>query len=557
MTSKRRESLSLALLTCAAVCHAGCVRDRPPLPAGTLTVSVEQQASWVRNFNPLAPPGSQRWPAMGGVYEPLILFNTATGKYVPWLSDTQEWRDGGHILHMHIRENVLWSDGQPFGADDVVFTFQLLKKIPALDRAGVWTFLSDVRKAAPDAVDFIFSRVYYPGLDDLAPQPIVPEHIWSKLENPLTYTDENPVATGPFTEVRFFQTQVFELGKNPHYWQPGKPMIDALRMPALPSNERANLGLVFDEIDWAGNFVPAIDRVFKSKNPNHGYWFPLTGTTVFLYANTARKPFDDVRVRRAISLAIDRTLLIQVALYGYSRPSDNTALSDQYATWREASVTAKNDWVLYDRAKAEALLDSAGLKRGEDGLRRDSSGKPIHYEVLTVSGWSDWVRAAQVIARNLREAGIDAQVRTYDFSAWYERLQEGNFDLSLGWSVEGPTPYTFYRWLMSSKTVRPIGTPAIGNWPRYGSPAADTLLSAFELEPDEAAQRKLVAGLEQVFADEAPAIPLYPNPSWGEFNSSRFDGFPDAQHPYADLSPNKTPQTLFVLTTLSPKKPKP
>jgi len=171
-----------------------------------------------------------------------------------------------------------------------------------------------------------------------------------------------------------------------------------------------------------------------------------------------------------------------------------------------------------------------------------------------VSGWSDWVRASQVIARGLSALGIEASVRTYDFSAWFQRVQEGNFDLSLGWSFEGPTPYLFYRWLMSSATVKPVGEGSMGNWHRYGSPSADRVLTAFEQEADADAQRRLAAEMQRIFVAEAPAIPLYPNPSWAEYNTSRFEGFPSAEDPYADPSPNKFDrgECLLVLTSLAP-----
>jgi len=173
-----------------------------------------------------------------------------------------------------------------------------------------------------------------------------------------------------------------------------------------------------------------------------------------------------------------------------------------------------------------------------------------------VSGWSDWVRAAQVIARGLRDVGIDATVRTYDFSAWFQRVQEGNFDLTLGWSFEGPTPYNFYQWLMASSTLKPSGEASMGNWHRYGSAAADRALAAFEREADPVAQHRLCAEMQRVFVAEAPAIPLYPNPSWAEYNSGRIEGFPSREHPYADASPNKFDrgECLLVLTQLAPKQ---
>ncbi|HEX4383446.1 MAG TPA: ABC transporter substrate-binding protein, partial [Myxococcales bacterium] len=437
-----------------------CVRQAPPPPHGVMTVSVEQLSSFVRNFNPITPAVAPRWPTLCGVYEPLIVFNSVKGEYVPWLAESYEWLESGKVLRFHIRHGVRWSDGQPFSARDVAFTFGLLKKFSALDRSGVWGFVSRIEALDDFTVDFEFPRIFLPGLYEIAPQPIVPEHIWKDVADPVTFANENPIATGPFTEVRVFQNQVYELGKNPYYWQPGKPKVEALRFPAYPSNERANLALIFDEADWAANFVPAVDRVYAKRNPeHHKYWFPLTGSTVFLYANTARPPFDDIRVRKALSLAIDRELLVQVADYGYTRPADATGLSDAYTKWRNPAIAATGDWVAHDVKRAAALLDQAGFALGADGVRRDAKGRELRYEVLSVSGWSDWVRAAQVIARGLREVGVVATVRTYDFAAWFQRVQEGDFNLSIGWSMEGPTPYTFYRWQMSNATKKPLGTP--------------------------------------------------------------------------------------------------
>jgi peptide/nickel transport system substrate-binding protein len=556
-----RRSRARALLASACLglmASASCTRTRPPTPRDVLVVSKEQEASWIRNFNPLSPAVSPRWPTAAGVYEPLLVHDSIHGVYVPWLATAHEWRDAGLTLRFTIRSGVSWSDGRPFRARDVAFTFELLRRFPALDRRGVWQFLREVR--APDDATFelAFSRPFLPGLDEIAPQPIVPEHVWRDVADPVTFANETPVATGPFTEVRQFTEQVFELGRNPHYWQPGKPAVAALRMPAYSSNDRANLGLVFDEVDWAANFVPAIDRVFVARDPaHHAYWFPLTGSTIFLYANTQHAPFDDVRVRKALSLAIDRKLLIDVALHGYSRPSDATALCDAHAGWRslDPATAAEGDWVQFDRARAEALFDEAGLRLGADGFRHDQHGAVLRRELLVVAGWSDWVRAAQVIARNLRSVGVDASVRAYDFGAWFSRVQSGDFDLTIGWSVEGPTPYVFYRWLMSTATVKPLGTATSSNWHRFGDRDADRILEAFEREADPVAQHRLIADLTRRFVRTAPAIPLYPNPSWAEFNTQRITGFPDRDHPYADPSPNKDDrgETLLVLTALTPR----
>ncbi len=552
----RRNGLARVLILSALVISAGCGRGVSRAPEGVLVVSQEQQASWVRNFNPLTTATAARWPSLAGIYEPLFVFNSIRSEYVPWLGLRHAWREGNRVLRVTTRSGVQWSDGRPFTARDVAFTFDLLERFPALDRRGVWGFLDRVQAVDDSTVDFGFQRVFIPGFDEVAAQQIVPEHVWKDVPDPVTFANPDPVATGPYTEVRLFRNQVYELGRNPRYWQKGLPKVEALRFPAYPSNDRANLALVFDEVDWAGNFVPAIDRVFVGRDPeDHHYWFPLTGSTIFLYANTTRSPFDDVRVRKALSMAIDRDLLVDVALYRYSRPADATGLSDGYSAWRDSAAAERGTWVHHDVAAADSLLDAAGFPRGGDGLRRLPDGSPWRYQILTVSGWSDWVRASQVIARGFQELGVDASVRTYDFSAWFQRVQEGDFDLSLGWSFEGPTPYLFYRWLMSSATVKPVGEGSMGNWHRYGSAAADRALTAFEREPDPAAQHRLSDELQRIFVEEAPAIPLYPNPSWAEYNTGRFEGFPSPARPYADPSPNKFDrgECLLVLTTLTPR----
>ncbi|PTL82165.1 ABC transporter substrate-binding protein [Vitiosangium sp. GDMCC 1.1324] len=522
--------------------------------ATALTIVQEQQASWVRNFNPLIAPGTARWPTRAGVYEPLMIFNAVKGELVPWLALKHEWSADNKKLTLSLRPGVKWSDGQPFTAKDVAFTFELLKKHKALDFAAVWGFVDGVQAKDDSTVEFSLSRPYVPGLIYIVHQPIVPEHKWKDVADPVLYKNETPVATGPFTEVKVFQNQIFELGRNPHYWQPGKPAVESLRFPAYPGNDQANLALLTGELDWAGSFVPDIERVFVDKDKEHNhYWFPLVGNTTTLYVNNAKKPFDDVRVRKAISMAIDREQIVKVAMYGYTRPADATALSDAHKSWFNPQALESGDWTKLDLAKANALLDEAGYKKGPDGIRVGPDKKPLHFEVNVVTGWSDWVRAAQIIAQNLKAVSIDATLKTYDFSPWFERLQKGEYDLSMGWTSEEPTPYHFYRDLMGTETLRPVGEISARNWGRFGSKEADALLRAFEATNDSAEQKKLAGQMQVLFVQNAPAIPLFPGPSWGEYSSRRFTGFPNKDNPYAKLTPNSPTEYLIVLTEVKPK----
>ncbi|AUX36818.1 MULTISPECIES: ABC transporter substrate-binding protein [Sorangium] len=518
-----------------------------------VTISREQQASWVRNFNPLLGEGSVRFPTVAGIYEPMIVYNTMKGEFVPWLATKYEWSDQNKKLTFSTRPEVKWSDGQPFSAKDVAFTFGLLKKFPALDLSGVWKFVDSVEAKDDTTVEFKLKEAFVPGLHYIGHQPIVPEHKWKDVADPVTFTNENPVATGPFTEVKTFQNQIYELGKNPNYWQKGKPYVEGLRFPAYPGNDQANLALINGEVDWAGNFVPDIDKTYVAKDPeNNHYWFPLVGGTVTLYPNATKKPFDDIKLRKAISMAIDRAQIAKIAVNGYTVGADGTGLDDAYARWRNEKAAAAGDWTNYDVAKANALLDEAGYAKGADGIRA-KDGKPLKFDINVVTGWSDWVRAVQITTQNLKAVGIEASLKTYDFSAFFEALQKGTFDMSMGWTNTEPTPFNFYRDLMAPEFVKPVNEATTRNWHRFAAKEAEPLFKKFAAATDPAEQKSIIDDLQMIYAQQVPVIPLFKNPSWGEYSTKRFVGWPSKENPYAKLSPNNSPDYLLVLTEIKPK----
>jgi peptide/nickel transport system substrate-binding protein len=520
--------------------------------ADYMTVSAEQQATWIRNFNPFVT--DRRFPTLYGIYEPLMVYNTLKGEVVPWLATEFKWGDDNKTLTFAIRDGVKWSDGKPFSAKDVAYTWNLLKSNTALvTGSNAWTYLDTVTAPDDKTVVFTFKEVFTPGLYDVMSQIIVPEHIWSTVEDPVKFANENPVATGPFTEVKLFQNQIYALGKNPNYWQAGKPGVAGLRFPAYPGNDQANLATLNGENDWAGNFIPDIEKTFVAKDPNNGYFFPSIGAVVHLYLNTTKAPFDKVEVRKAISQAIDRDQIVTVAMYDYTKPADVTGLSDAYPSFKSQAIVDSGAWTKLDVDAANAALDAAGLAKGADGIRVNADGTPMKYEINVVSGWTDWVSACEIMAQNFKEIGIDATVKTYDFSAWIDKVNKGEFDMSIGWSSGGATPINFYRGQMSSATFKPVGEVASENWQRYQSPAMDALIKEFSATSDPAEQKAVAEKMQQAYADEAPAIPLFPGPMWFEYNTARFTGFPNTADAYASGSPFSTPEQLLLLTNVKSK----
>ena len=529
----------------------GCKNSNELKKRSGLKVYQEAQISWVRNFNPLSPAGSARWPTSSGIYEPLFIYNSMTGEYVPWLGLDYTWGKGNKVLKMLIRNGVKWSDGEPFSAEDVAFTFNIKRKHRALDTRDSWGYLKEVAAVSDTIVRFEFKRVYVPGFDALATQSIVVKHIWNTIDDPVKYSNPNPVGTGPFTEIIRFDSQLWELGKNPNYWQKGKPHINKLIFPTYPSNEQVTLALLSGNLDWAGAFIPAIDRVFVSKDTeHHKYWFPLTGHTTFLHTNTKDPILSDVRVRKAISFAIDRELVVKVGMYDYTEPAHVSGVSGPMSKWHSPYLTQREDWTVYDPLKANMLLNDAGFNKDGTGLRHTQDGLPLELDIIIVSGWSDWIRSAQVVSQNLKNVGIKAKVKTYDFGAWISRMQKGEFELAIGWAEKGTTPYALYRGMMSSEYLQPIGETADVNWHRFSVASADSLFRKYEQTADQNEITEIIYELQHLFIEHAPSLPLFAEPSWAECNTKYFTNFPSKENPYATLSPNYPPENLLVMVNL-------
>ena len=525
----------------------------PEIDTSGLVISQEQRASWSRNFNPLTPGGMARFPTTAGIYEPLMIYNSMKGKYIPWLATNHHWNNRNDILTLDLRKNVKWSDGVFFSAQDVFFTFQLLKSNPALDSRAIWSYLKDVVIVDDYKIQIVFSSIYVPGLDAIAGQTIVPKHIWSKIDDPVKFTNPNPVGTGPFTEILKFQNQVWELGKNPNYWQVGKPKVEKLVFPAFPTNTQATYAITNGEVDWAGSFIPDIEQVYVRKNPeNHHYWFPSTGGSIFLYPNHNNQHLKNTEFRKALSHAINREQIVKIAMNDYTVPAHITGLSEIMNDWK-GNTSKYKDWTKFDINKSRAILNGIGYKiNPKTNLIIDENGNTIPFEIIVVSGWSDWLRAGQIISRNLKEIGIDANVRTYDFGAWFDRLRTGQFDLAIAWAEKGNTPYNMYRGLMASEYVKPVGESSDLNWHRYGNESIDSLCKKFIKTSNKEEIKDIILDMQKIFIKNIPAIPLFAEPNWGQFNSTRFTNFPNKNNPYAALSPNNMPEALLVLVELEP-----
>jgi peptide/nickel transport system substrate-binding protein len=528
---------------------------------GTVVINESPQGNWPGpNFNPMAP--SPRHGTMNFIYEPLIVFNPVDGGLPTyWLATDAQYSDDLLSLTFTLREGVRWSDGETFNADDVVFTVNLVQQFPALDTGAIWSIISGVEKVDDYTVRFNLNEVYTQADTVLGGFRTVPEHIWSQIEDPVTYLNENPVGTGPFTEVRDFSESVYTICRNPYYWQEGKPYVDCVRYPAFAGNDSANNALINGDLDWAGNFIPDITRTFVARDPEHfGYYFwPEGAAAVQLYFNTTRAPFSDLAFRMAVSQAIDYNGIIDnVYGPGYTAPANPTGLSTgRYRDWIYQPAldrAAELGLGIYDADRAAATLDEAGYVMGSDGFRTLPDGTPFSFKIQTVNGWTDWTNAAQVIAQNLQDVGLNASIETPEFGAWFSALQTANYDMSMGWAGYNRTPWDYYRNLYDSTLITPnpdgTTTAQATTWSRLFSDEVDQLLTDFTRTADLAEQMAIINQIQMFQVENVPLIALFANPQWYEWNSRRFVGWPTGDNYYAQGSPWNQPGSLIVALTI-------
>ena len=534
-------SIGAAPASLAASAH----RAASPKVGGTLNVVVFPQGSWPDNFNPFS--ASALWGTNGFVYEPLLQFIQLTGRTVPWLAQSYKWSDKGTVLTMELRKGVTYTNGQPFTSADVVYTFNLMKKNPALDTQAVWTFLKSVAAEGPSAVKFTLKKPDISGLYYLGSVEPVPESVWSKVKNPVTYANPSPVATGPF-RVKTFSPQEYVLTRNPKYWQKGKPYVQNLAFPAYSSNTSVDLALAQGKVDWAALFAPNIEQTFVRPSPStHHYFFPQ-GAPVVLYINNAIYPFNNTAVRQALSMAINRQQISTIGEYGYEKPANALGIPPLQNSYVDPALAQQSKALsTYNPKRALAMLEKLGFHKNSAGQLLTPKGKPFAFDMNVVSGYTDWVQDTQLMASELGQIGIKVTVRPLQYAAYYSDMQQGSFETSIGWSNSGPNPFYFFNFTMNPSFSAPVGKTASTNFGRFSSPLATRALNTYNSTANAAAEKAALYQVEQVWMQQLPALPLLWGAFWNEYSTAQFVGWPTASNMYTDPGPNDSSAVLTVL----------
>jgi peptide/nickel transport system substrate-binding protein len=538
-------AIAAVALVGTAACGGSDVKSTPSTASGgTLTIQGDAgNPTLVENFNPFNPNALHGAYIM---YEPLEIPSPIDGAYTPFLATGYQFTNPTTLVYT-LRQNVKWSDGQAFGASDVAFTFNLLKKFPALDTRGIWAQVSNVA-ASGNTFTVTFKTPNVPFAAQVAQVPIVAEHVWSSIADPVKYTDTKPVVTGPFVLDTFAPTQ-YKLKKNPNYWQANKVAPAEVAFPAQASNQTTNqLDVTSGKFDWAYTFLPDVKNTYVNHDASHNsYWFP-PGGTIGLFLNLTKAPYNNVGFRKGISESLNRTTIAQKAVNGYLDAASMSGLIlPNLQKWLDQSIPDSGK-ITQNTSQAQQDFASAGYHMS-GGKLVGSDGKQATMTIVMPGNFSDWVAAAKEVGNELGQAGIKVSLDLPQYAQYNSAISGGTFDAAFGGFGGSGDPYTDFNNGLNSSFATPVHTPTVNNFERFKDPSVDQALNTLAGATDPAAQQQATYALEKVMYDQVPIVLLYYGGSWGLFRSNHFTGWPSAQNPYT-LPTNYNNAMLVVVTRL-------
>jgi len=559
---------AIALLATSSVTGAPGVTYSAQAGHKCLVMTGSGDPAFTKNFNPYAGGGlPSNSTAQGAFYEPLIAVSAGGVQTKPWLARSWKWSNGNKTLNLALARNAKWSDGKPLTSADVVYSLLAGRQDKTMDRIGITGAGNNIASIRPKgkygvAITLKSADSQFIGAT-LNRAFVVPKHIWSQVADPATFTNPNPVGSGPFNRIGRFTTQDYVLNKNPNYWQAGLPKIACLEYVQASSNDAALALIQSGQVDWTHNFVPNVEQAYEAKDPKHYHsFYSNRDYPISLVFDDTQYPYSLFAFRKAVSQAIDRRTVWKLGEYGYETPADAIGLSGPIAgsglfpDWVTDPAVKKlaAQMATYNPTAAKKTLTDAGFTYKGDSLL-DPKGNPVQLNIHVISGWSDWVASNQIITKNLRDIGIDSQVKLEaSWGDWFPNAFSTK-NPTLLWQVASRgSPYGYFYANLHPNAFIPSGqdgTPT-GNWEHFASPKALPLLNQWKATLVTAKQKQLATQLQKLWLQTLPVVPVMIGARWSTYSTKYFHCFPTQNNFYADPIFTTNPDNILLFTTICP-----
>ncbi len=549
----------IALASASAVIPARQAMALPDVPREktmTLIGINSRDGRWVdyELWNPYAV-GSNHQNGPNMIFEPLAYYSAFADKWYMWLAESYKFASDFKSLTIKTRDGIKWSDGQPFSAEDVAYTFNSLRDLGPKVKWGIDVGQALEQATATDATTvelkfkipsprFFFAATYKYDLGIY----IVPKHIyqgqdWTSFKN-FDLEKGWPVTTGPWKVVESSLSQkVFDRRDN--WWAADKklaPMPQVLRNIWLPlvAEQQSAQSLITNQVDFGGSLQPATFPTVIKQNqkitthsgqkPPWGYvdWWPIS-----LYLNNEVKPYGDKDVRWAISHYIDRQQIVDVAYLGAVTTSrlpipPYPALQPYFDAVKD--LLEKHDTLEFNPKKGDALLQAKGFKKNGE-MWEGPDGKPLALDIIGTGAAGNAM--GPVLAQMLKRRGVTTGMGLPpDFN---ERFQQGQYTGAIyghGGSIR--EPYDSLRLYQGSSIAVP-GAHSV-NFARWKNAEYDKLVDeAYVTDPENVSKLKeIFRRAMEIWLPDLPDVQLVQNYHRIPMNLSRWKNWPTEDNAYVN-----------------------
>lgn len=510
-----RRFIPIVLLSAAVACRAReepaasappAVTPAPPPLLGYIDESQEPPlAGGVVRRRLYGDPTTLNGVLQSGVPDQLVLqyisrnlldFDPA-GKLIAGLAESFEVSPDGRDLTFRIHPDAVWEDGSPVMSRDALFTIGKItdEKTPSPVFKPVFDGFESA--AAIDAKAFrVRFREPYAYRAMAFVLPLLPEARYARENFSRAPENRKPLSNGPYRLVRWKPQESIELERNPRYWgAPGH--FDRVLFRILPEDAVAYQALRAGSLDET--ILDAGLKARSDRDPEFQSccrlveYYNLDYT--FIALNNKSPFFADARVRRAMTMLLDRAAIVRNLFGGSARIISGPWAPESPAY--DATVTP----LPFDPKQASRLLDEAGWRDTDGDGTRDRGGHEFSIELLVSAGSAIGRQIDELLAAELARAGVEAKVIPLEWAAYVARLDAGEFEAaSGGWSASDPNPDPFPYW--HSSQWPPVGL----NSSFYRNADADRLMEEARRELDEEARIAIYHRLHALFRDDAPAI---------------------------------------------------
>ncbi len=455
------------------------------------------------------PNPYRHYPRGPGYIRMSWVFDTLVWKdkkgYVPALASSWEYRPKSLSFVFKLRKDVKWHDGRPLGADDVVFTVNYFKKHPYS-----WVPMDQIESAVatgPSEVEIKLKNPYAPFLAYVGgTMPVIPKHIWEKVKDPRKFnTPEAFIGCGPFRFIDFDKAKGTYLYEASSSYYMGKPIVNRL---IYIKTGNPMMTLLSGKADLA-NINPDMAKPLKEKGMK--ILENARGWNKKLMINHKKAPFNNKRFRQALAYAIDRQEIIDKAHRGFGSPASFGLLSPDHEFYNPDTPTYR-----HDTSKAKKILESIGYTKKTNGFY-EKDGKPLKVEILasniTIAGGSATDRDGEVIKKQLQKAGIMVELINLEQATTDVKVRKWQFDLVISGhgGLLGDAR-------ILNRMINPKDTGSV-NSARFGAnKELLELLKAQTSEMDVEKRKSMVYKIQEIYADELPAVSLYYPASMTAYN---------------------------------------